>query len=369
MATSTNYLWAEPNDSDLVKNGALAIRTLGNAIDASVWSIGYGQAGKNKIINGGFDVWQRGTSITIGSDGAAFSADRFKGSYTGTGINVVATQDTSVPNPQTKFSLKLTQTGGNATALTTYAIRNFIEQSTILPLLGRAATLSFWYRSSVTGTHATRINGTENTGGTSQTATFTVTTADTWEYKTIAVTAFSAVTAASANFTDRGAFIDLGPASQSNGQTSFASGAYFQVAQMQLESGTTATPFSRTGGTMQGELAMCQRYYWRNTAGTTYGLYGIGTARSTTQGDVLINFPVTMRSTPAVLEYANLGYHSGSLNTSVFANASLFTNTNNATPNTAILYGTVASGFTTFQAIYLLNNNNTAGYIAFNAEL
>ena len=63
MATSTNYLWAEPNDSDLVKNGALAIRTLGNAIDASLWNSGYGQAGKNKVINGNMFISQRGTSF------------------------------------------------------------------------------------------------------------------------------------------------------------------------------------------------------------------------------------------------------------------------------------------------------------------
>jgi hypothetical protein len=257
--------------------------------------------GKNAVINGGFDIWQRGTSITIGSDGAAFSADRFKGSYTGTGINVVATQESDSPNAQTKFSLKLTQTGGNATSLTTYAVRTFIEQNTILPLLGRACVASFWYKSSVTGTHAMRINGTENTGGTSQTATFTVSAANTWEFKTVAVTAFSAVTTASATVTDRGAFIDLGPASQSNGQTSFASGAYFQIAQLQLEIGSVATSFSRSGGTITGELAACQRYYYRNSPAAT-ATVGIGMGFGATNVQNTMNFPVTMRTRPTALE-------------------------------------------------------------------
>ena len=39
MASSPNYAWSEPNDSDYVKNGALAMRTLGNAIDTTVYSI------------------------------------------------------------------------------------------------------------------------------------------------------------------------------------------------------------------------------------------------------------------------------------------------------------------------------------------
>ena len=73
MATSTNYLWTEPNDSDLVKNGASAIRTLGNAIDASLWSSGFGQAGKNKIMNGDFGINQRNF---VSGTTEAYSFDR-----------------------------------------------------------------------------------------------------------------------------------------------------------------------------------------------------------------------------------------------------------------------------------------------------
>jgi hypothetical protein len=321
--------------------------------------------GKNAVINGGFDIWQRGTSITIGSDGAAFSADRFKGSYTGTGINVVATQESDSPNAQTKFSLKLTQTGGNATSLTTYAVRTFIEQNTILPLLGRACVASFWYKSSVTGTHAMRINGTENTSGTNQTATFTVSAANTWEFKTVAVTAFSAITTATATVTDRGAFIDLGPASQSNGQTSFASGAYFQIAQLQLEIGSVATSFSRSGGTIQGELAACQRYYFRTTTGTNNQLIGAGIATTATTASVYVVPPVTMRVAPTSVDAANL------------ATSDLTAFTNAVTAPTTIAFSTVnnvridlagGSGMTAKTPI-VLQTNGTAGYLGLSAEL
>ena len=77
MALSPNYGWSEPDNSSLVKNGAADIRTLGDAIDTSVWNVGFGQAGKNKIINGDFRIWQRGTSLTYTSSGLNYLPDRF----------------------------------------------------------------------------------------------------------------------------------------------------------------------------------------------------------------------------------------------------------------------------------------------------
>ena len=68
MALSPNYSWAEPDNSSLVKNGASDIRTLGDAIDPSVWNIGYGQAAKNKIINADFNINQRSFSSSSGVD-------------------------------------------------------------------------------------------------------------------------------------------------------------------------------------------------------------------------------------------------------------------------------------------------------------
>jgi hypothetical protein len=321
--------------------------------------------GKNSVINGGFDIWQRGTSITIGSDGAAFSADRFKGSYTGTGINVVATQESDSPNAQTKFSLKLTQTGGNATSLTTYAVRTFIEQNTILPLLGRACVASFWYKSSVTGTHAMRINGTENTGGTSQTATFTVSAANTWEFKTVAVTAFSAVTTASATVTDRGAFIDLGPASQSNGQTSFASGAYFQIAQLQLEIGSVATSFSRSGGTIQGELAACQRYYLNLAKGTGQAL-GIVSYYNASSLHLGVSYPVEMRTAPTIYQVAGTNYF-GVFNDGATRNISGSWTLADVSTRAVRIYATSDTA-TTGQAGFATSTNASA-VLALSAEL
>ncbi len=75
MALSPFYNWSEPDNSSLVKNGAADIRTLGDAIDTAVWNVGFGQAGKNKIINGGFRINQR--NLTTTSTDGAYGFDRF----------------------------------------------------------------------------------------------------------------------------------------------------------------------------------------------------------------------------------------------------------------------------------------------------
>jgi hypothetical protein len=77
MATSTpNYLWSVPTSSDLVKNGATAIETLGDSVDASLWNSGFGQAGKNKIINGDFNVNQR--AFTSTTSNGTYIFDRYR---------------------------------------------------------------------------------------------------------------------------------------------------------------------------------------------------------------------------------------------------------------------------------------------------
>ena len=74
MASTTNYSWSTPDNSGLVKNGAQDMRTLGDAIDTSVWNVGFGQAGKNKLINGDFRINQRNFTTTTTS--GTFGFDR-----------------------------------------------------------------------------------------------------------------------------------------------------------------------------------------------------------------------------------------------------------------------------------------------------
>ena len=150
MATSTNYGWAEPDNSSLVKNGASDIRTLGDAIDTSLWNSGFGQAGKNKIINGDFGINQRNfTSIATTN---TYGYDRFfivlaDGTVTWT-PQVFALGAAPVAGYEsTNFSRIVTtgQTAVSAIARLDQRIEN------VRTFAGQTVTVSFWAKAA-TGT-------------------------------------------------------------------------------------------------------------------------------------------------------------------------------------------------------------------------
>ena len=368
MATSTNYGWAEPDNTDLVTNGALAIRTLGNAIDTSLWNSGNGQAGKNKIINGNLDWWQRGTSFAAVAT-ATYTADRWQTQLAGTSISTTVSRETTVPNAQSLYSIKVLQSSGSATSVTAYLLRQPIEIGQVENLAGATITLSFYYRSNKTGSHSYRLLGDNATGSADSGGTFTVNVANTWEKKTLTTAVpLGSVTAWTGAQTAAGLYLDLGFRTSQGGFTSVALNDYFQVAQVQIEYGSTATPFqTASGGSIQGELAMCQRYYYRSTGGATYSTYGSGYATLTTEAVYAIKLPVTMRVKPTALDYGNLGADFYNVSNTTFT--SLVLNATGSGVDWARVVGTVASGLTQYRAYDITNANNTAGFIGFIAEL
>ena len=321
------------------------------------------QAAKNPVINGNFDIWQRGTSFAAAVD-TAFCADRWQTTRDGTTVNLTASQDTSVPNKNAKYSLKFQQVTTGATSLVQYAARQLIENSNILPLLGKSVTLSFWYRSNKTGSHGYRVLGNYNTGGTDQASTFTVSVADTWEYKTIAITAFSAVSAVSASPTATGGLVDIGFRVNGQGFTTLSTNDYFQISQVQLELGSTATTFSRAGGTIQGELSACQRYYLQNNTGIQ-DVVG-GAATSTTVGKFHICLPVQMRTTPTSLVTQNLSVQRNS--TGAVYSSGTWTLPYATTQTVELAYTHGSAVFTAGDTL-LFYGNNANSYYGINAEL
>ena len=134
---------------------------------------------------------------------------------------------------------------------------------------------------------------------------------------------------------------------------------------VQVEAGSTATPFTTATGTIQGELAACQRYYYRTGGNNAFQWFGFGFASSTTNTKMLINTPVSMRVPPTSIDFAgNLAVNDGVTQTAVttptFSIPSL---------NQQVLDVPVASGLTQYRPYAFLANNSTAAYIGFNAEL
>jgi hypothetical protein len=202
---------------------------------------------RNRIINGDMRIWQRGTSFT-GVGTGTYTADRFQ--LTLNGVNGTVTQSTDVPNLQSFYSLKFVP-ASNATPIE-FGVRQWMERQNIMDFAGNTVTASAWVKCTRT---SIKVRCTAyTTGGTDQIQTITV-VANTWTKITATFSSFSAVTSWTGAPNGPGGFLDIKiaePVALTTADSLFITG-------VQLEVGSTATPFERRPiGT---ELALCQRYY------------------------------------------------------------------------------------------------------------
>jgi hypothetical protein len=256
----------------------------------------YQELSHNFIINGGMDIWQRGTSFT--NIGNAYSADRWTNTLS-PGPTLTNTR-VAGPLPTIQYASRL-QVTANVASVVEIASRQTLERQHIQSLAGKTVTLSFWYRSNRTGTHGARIiGGVQNVGGVDSNNQFQVTSANTWQRYTITSSAFAGITSWTGSPEAVGGYVDIGfRVGNSAGLTSLSSNDYFELSGVQLEMGSVATPFKRNAPSLQAELAACQRYFVAIAGGAmmvanpyfTVGLSGGGQFPMT-------SLPVPMRVTP-----------------------------------------------------------------------
>ena len=321
-------------------------------------------AGKNFVINGGMDITQRGTSVTVGANTqGVYTLDRWQLYLNGGAGAATVTQNTSVvPNTIPK-SLKVAVTTADPTpSVALYILRQFIEADNLAPSMwgtpsAQAITFSFWVYTNLTGTFGFSINNYASSRF--YVTQYTVNTANTWQYITVTIPGDTATGYWNLNGNGGSASINFDMGSTYGQTTSTYANAWgsgfafsivgnqkvitstsnvFYVTGVQMEIGSQATPFSRAGGSIGAELALCQRYYWQiNANGVTAGTNEvIGTGFNYTSTAVFIipnRWPVTMRTAPSITAASgNIALYNNGSNYNVTSISALY----NISPNTAI---------------------------------
>jgi hypothetical protein len=262
------------------------------------------------------DQRNAGASVTPTADGQ-YTLDRWKVALTQSSKFSVQ-QDAGAVTPPTGFNDYLGVTSLSAYSVgsgDTFLIQQNIEGFNVADLdwgtaNAKTVTLSFWVRSSLTGTFGgSTLNSAANR---SYPFSYTISSANTWEQKTITISGDTTGTWLTNNGIGIGVRFGLGSGStysgtanvwqagnivQPTGSTSVVgtNGATFYITGVQLEIGSTATPFERR---LYGqELINCQRYYSVNGNGCVGVFYG------TNQIDIGARHPVTMRATPSYTAY------------------------------------------------------------------
>ncbi len=235
---------------------------------------------RNRIINGDMRIDQRngGAAVTIGATAVTYTLDRWA-AYSAAASKFSVQRSTTAPSTFSNSALVTSLAATTPGASDGYVLFQKVEGFNWGDLAygtanARPCTISFWVRSSLTGTFGGVLkNGSEDRN---YPYSYTISAANTWEYKTITVTGDTSGTWASDNSTGALLVFDLGSGSSVrgtagswqggvlNGVTGATSvvgtnGATFYITGVQLEAGTVATPFERRS--YGQELALCQRYY------------------------------------------------------------------------------------------------------------
>jgi len=291
--------------------------------------------GRNFVINGGLDIWQRGT-YTTSTTGAYTTADRW---FTTGGGSTTFSQDTDVPSAiGVQYSFKWTTTASSSFGQFYQAL----EQAVVKPLRGQVVTLSAWCKTVNygSGNQFLRVNYSNSTDA-------LVSQGTSVQDVVVAGNSLGSWTRITSTFTVPTDAVGL--AIEFIPDTAQASGVTFKMTGVQLEIGSTATAFSRAGGTIQGELAACQRYYYQTSANASNTAIGSGWSTSSTGFTFNWQLPVPLRVAPS-----SVGSNSTSSGYYIYQGGA-FINCNS-------ISGILSSASYTNMALYVTTSGLTTGY-------
>jgi hypothetical protein len=343
----------------------------------SVWVAVGGAApavNKNYLINGGFAVAQRGTSFTSGANNDdAYTLDRW---YILSDTNDVidVTQETTTVPTNGEFAIALDVETVNKK----FGIATIIENKDVIGLVGNTVTFSFKAKVSAT----TKLDNVKAAivawSGTADTVTSDIISA--WGAEgtnpTLIANATYENSPVNLNLTTSYATYSVSAAVDTastqnlilfiwSDVTDTTLGDFLYIAESKLELGSSATAFVYAGGTFQGELAACQRYYYNVVNGNNLS-FGQGGYYSSTFMFAVLDFKVTMRGTPTLVVTSGSNYYSFERNS---GNDGLNDFTiSRPNLNGSMVINTADASGTAGHMGYLFTNN-AASSIAFSAEL
>lgn len=343
------------------------------------WMVADHDVRRNAVINGSFEIWQRGVSFNpasaTGTSKLNYGADRWQ-FLQATSQAGAFVRNLSIPTPNNdppgfNYTLGVFR-GSGSTYTTPFTIQQSFETFNIAGFRGKYATLSFWARKD-TGYSAAGsvlvsdiVTGTANddtvSSFTSPTVVATANNVLTTSWKRFSITT-------SAPLPALGNTIQLGVRFVSTPTGTAVSNDQFFITGVQLEQGTAPSDFEYRD--VADELRRCQRYYYRLTSsGATANWLGNGFLYSAANALVSTQFPVTMRTTPTALEQSGTAANYAILNstgTNVACTAvPTFNTANTSNANTVF---TISGGLTAGQGTMAVANASASAYLGWSAEL
>ena len=330
-------------------------------------------AGKNRIINGDFRFNQR--AFTSNTTTGSYNFDRFLQQNSGGSFTVTPQTFTAGTAPVTGYESINFLRGITATqsAAGDYAIfSQRIED--VRTFANSTAVVSFWAKAN-TGTPKIGVELSQNfgSGGSPSTAVSTplgaVTLTTSWARYSVSVTVPSISgktigTTANTSYLEVDLWTSSGATNATRASSIGIQNFTADIWGIQLESGSTATAFQTATGTIQGELAACQRYYWRSGGDSLFQGYGNGFQTSTTASTIFVQNPTTMRIAPSSIDFSTLlistGNNTGTVSALTIGQGSSYGSRLTATN------GAFGAANT---AVVLLANNSLSAYLGFSAEL
>ena len=357
----------------------LAVGNSGDSIVADsaqstglAWAGNYA-AGKNKILNGDFNINQR--AFTSTTTNGAFGFDRFflqasDGTTTWTAQTFTPGAAPVAGYEGTNYS-RIVSTGQTLSSAQS-RIRQNIED--VRTFAGQTITVSFWAKAA-TGTpnivpSFAQVFGSGGSANVFAAGTKQAITTSWVRYSfTVSIPSVSGKTIGTSSYLSLSLYVSAGTDQNAVTDSLGIQSNTFDIWGVQAESGSVATAFQTATGTIQGETSACQRYYFRSGASggvvtSAYNLHAIGYQESTTVAAIAFKLPITMRIAPTAIEYANVDIYDSSPRSI----SALTINSSYNNPNIPQLLAT-GTGMVQYRPCSLINWNNTGGYVALTAEL